>query len=129
MPINEKNFLDFAKSLMANSSIPSEFDCRNAISRAYYSAYHAALNKESLANGRCVNKNAGVHKQLIEKFCNHTGYTLNDRLIRTVGLSLRHLKNERVKSDYDLKISILKLDAEKAVREADKLLTKISSIH
>ncbi|MBY0544985.1 MAG: hypothetical protein K2Q14_05490 [Gammaproteobacteria bacterium] len=127
MPIYEIDFLNFAKYLI-NTSTPSEFDCRNAISRAYYSVYHAASNKQHFAKGQCLNSRVGAHEKLIQKFLNHIGGNPNDILIREVGLSLRKLKNERVQSDYILHMNMCVNRAQVDVLEAEQLLNKINNI-
>lgn len=61
MGIEYSEFLDSAKKILKQSNDCAEIDLRNAISRAYYSAYHICASKFLPADV----KGKGSHERLI----------------------------------------------------------------
>ena len=116
-------FLKSAEVLLEKESV-AEVECRNAASRAYYSAYHSCL---VLSNGypstNDVKKEGGMHQQLIDKLCNH-----QDEQVKTVGYSLKQVKTRRVMADYKLTQDFTLQDAKFAVDSVQKLLQEIHKI-
>lgn len=101
MPIKEEEFLTSAENLITRSD---EVDFRNAASRAYYSAFHAA---KTLIDRHIVSSSfAGAnitHAQLILDLEND-----GNQQIQVIGSLLRKCRSERVKADYRLKMSFIK---------------------
>jgi uncharacterized protein (UPF0332 family) len=117
-------FLKSAEALLEKELV-AEVDCRNAASRAYYSAYHSCLD---LSNGypstnNVKSKGGGMHKRFIDKLCNH-----QDEQMRTVGSSLNQAWTRRVKADYKLTQDFTLQDAKFAVDSVQELLQEIHKI-
>ena len=94
------------------------FQSRNyedAVSRAYYSAFHAAqalLLTEGLT--------ADTHQGLVNLFGLH--FVKTGKLNRKFGKFLANLKDDRENSDYEIFSGIDKETAEQAVSEAKEFL-------
>jgi len=109
MAIKKEDFLSFAKALPEDC----EINLRNAMSRAYYAAYHGCLEiyeADRSANG-------GVHNKLIIALKNSP-----DRKDRQLGIILDQLRLLRRTADYYLSESITLSDKQTAIKQAEKLL-------
>lgn len=109
MAIQKEEFLAFAKALPEDS----EINLRNAMSRAYYAAYHGCLEiyrADHSADG-------GVHSKLITGLKNSS-----DQKDRQYGFILEQLKSLRTTADYYLTESIDLKDKQTAIKQAEKLL-------
>lgn len=124
--ISSTDFLDSAKELAQNKN---ETAFRNSISRAYYCAYHAVLPlDESLANHGGIKTDVGVHEQLISKLENCPRSVQNWATFKSIGVLMRYLKKLRVEADYDLASEISIEQAQQQIKQAEKVLAKISEI-
>ena len=112
MPVNENDFLDFAKSLTNDS----EINCRNIVSRSYYSAYHACL----ITYKPDFNEDGGVHKKLIDSLS--VSPNSKDRAISYI---LKQLRSLRVISDYHLAVSVSSKDSDMAISQTETLHKKL----
>ncbi len=126
MPIIEEDFLLFAKEVLSNP-LDAEFNCRNAISRAYYAIYHAASKKTHCANGKPFSSLCS-HEQLIQKYVGHHGSTTRDREIREIGLAFRKLRNDRIISEYALNQTISRINAECIILETVSSLKRLARL-
>lgn len=92
----------------------------DAVSRAYYSAFHAAhavLLTEGLT--------AGTHQGLVNLFGLHLVKT--GKLPKELGKFLANLKDDRETSDYEIYSPIDRETAEEAVKEAKIFLAAIET--
>jgi len=118
-------FLKTAEALLEKESV-AEVECRNAASRAYYSAYHSCLDlskRYPTTNDNRVKKDVGMHEKLIQTLCEH-----QDVQVKSAGYSLRQVKTRRVKADYKLAQDFTLQDAKFAVDSVQKLLQEIHKI-
>jgi uncharacterized protein (UPF0332 family) len=118
-------FLKSAEVLLEKESV-AEVECRNAASRAYYSAYHSCLDlskRYPTTNDHRGKKDVGMHEKLIQTLCEH-----QDEQMRTVGHSLNQVKIRRVKADYKLVQNFTLQDAKFTVNSVQKLLQEIGKI-
>ena len=96
--MNPRDFYILALKL-SKSNQPVE--CRTAINRAYYAAYHVGIEiLEDLECGIKISKNAGGHGEVI-KFLSNSG----DKLTENAATQLNGLLSNRIKSDYRLDYS------------------------
>jgi len=116
-------FLKIAETLLEKESV-AEVECRNAASRAYYSAYHSCLDlSKRYPATNDIEVKGGVHQQLIDVLCAH-----QDERVRTVGCSLKQTKIQRVRADYKLTQNFTLQDAKFTVDSVQKLLQEIGKI-
>lgn len=102
MEFDWREFFEFSKNIKNNPSVlgPKEAALRSAISRAYFSAYHYALDyAEEIGYKR------------IDKGADHTGvlkYLSEYSDVKVIFLSnyLKKLHNYRLEADYDNKLSM-----------------------
>lgn len=131
MTIEAIDFFDSAKKEIA---LEGEIHSRNAISRAYYSAYHCALALNGvMPDHPGINCNAGVHERFITKLANCPAQTLGiDRetalKIKSLGYLLKQAKSARHKADYELLCDIDKAEAESQLALTEKILDKIKEV-
>ena len=121
--MNGRAFLDLAQELATSDT---EQRRRTAVSRAYYGAYHVAL--EFVRNCDVIVPKHDVHVKLqwcIQQIGEHAAR--ND--ITKAGSKLGDLRTERNKADYDLDDgSIAKpANALKAVKRAEQIVASISA--
>ncbi len=123
MPITQKDLINSAKLMINAGNLSlSEVDYRNAISRAYYAAYHEAdrvANKYS--KGNSGNKH-GMHEKLINKLISHPNIQQRDAVINQIGSLLRMCKKQRVRADYRLRATLSKTDAEATLLNCEQII-------
>ena len=96
MAIQPSDFLSTASSIVGNQS-SLEVDLRNAVSRAYYAAYHTFEPHIKVRDfPRC-----GAHESLIQTLLEDY-----DEDMSVLALQLRKCKLRRHKADYDLTANI-----------------------
>lgn len=93
MSVSSLEFLDSAKSLLPGLN---EIDWRNATSRAYYSAYHSALEVVDLCPGN-ANHKMGSHERLSERFSLHPA-----KGAKSIAVVLQSMKRFRHIADYEI---------------------------
>jgi len=114
MAVNKNEFLDFAKNLPGDSEINN----RNAVSRAYYAAYHTCLEKFSPAQSAA----GGVHAKLIDGLIKSPSSA-----DRQIGYILKDIKDRRTISDYFLAEEVTLADRQKAVISTEKLIALVDN--
>lgn len=126
MAINYSEFLDAAKELASDGR---EIGCRNSISRAYYSALHAARVLSKLLPQGPGNIN-GSHAQLIDQLSECPVGRDRDRAMkmRRVGYLLRQHKLIRNDADYELDLDISPEDAKTSIRYAENIAKIVQEI-
>jgi uncharacterized protein (UPF0332 family) len=97
MPYEWKDFLYFAENLFASPDHPGpqEASMRSSISRAYYAAYHAALDageRDGYKRGRSANE----HKTICLYFKNS-----RSKIRKKISSDLWRLRKYRNQADYD----------------------------
>jgi hypothetical protein len=112
----------------ATAQLPAgtEDGFRCAINRAYYGAFHGAnIFHDALpARGQLPAAPKGVHATLYHALANpqipmaNSGY-MKSKQLGYIGVAL---KRTRTRADYELADTLVKLDAETAIAEADKML-------
>ena len=123
-------FLDLARSLIGRTPGGStdEAAWRSAVSRAYYAAYHVALDYAvSKALPPAVlppGNKAGAHERLIRQYLQN--FPKTDPGF-AVGSELSDLKGRRVRADYRSP-QVTKAHAITAARQADALIVQIRSL-
>lgn len=93
MSVTPSNFLDSARALAADGN--DEMAKRNAISRAYYAAYHrscAAVPPQKIAG------KTGMHRSYIDQLMATAPGTIE----RNAAVKLSTLYSRRIKADYRL---------------------------
>ncbi len=104
--------LNAARSLLKNSFMD------DAISRAYYSTFHAT-SAVLLAEGITVTTHSAL-KTMFGIYLIKTG-----RIDRKYGKLLSHLKDQRENGDYDIFTDFQETDAKQAIDEAQEFLKEI----
>ena len=124
--IGANDFLDSAKALL---NLDNETAFRNAISRAYYAAYHAVLPlDETFANHGGIKTDVGVHEQLISKLENCPRSNPNWTRYKSIGVLMRKSKVARVESDYDLQAIVFGEQVECQIERVEMILEKIEAL-
>lgn len=122
-PFDWQDFLTLADHITTHSSLPAgheEGKWRTAVSRAYYAAYHHALNKAADSDAS-INRNYTKHEYLIE------WYKTQSRLPNAleVGTLLNTLKTYRVRADYRESYRINQGKAQRAILLAREIVRKL----
>lgn len=110
-------FLDSAEKIIQNNK---EVDYRNAVSRAYYCAYHKTASFVEPLN---LERSFGAtHEKLVGILQNHT-----NKKLKTIGNKLNALREFRVDADYKLNKPFSFQDAQSALKRTKALLQDIDS--
>jgi len=104
--------LEAAKSLLRENFID------DAISRAYYSIYHAA-SAVLLSKGLTANTHRGL-KIMFGLYFIETG-----EIEKEFGQVLSKLKDERENGDYDVFVQFEKEDAQDGIKDAERFLKEM----
>ncbi|MGL4861289.1 MAG: hypothetical protein ACRC5A_16455 [Enterobacteriaceae bacterium] len=125
MAVTPHDFLQSAEKL---NDPECEITLRNAVSRAYYSAYHLTLQKVEKASVTLPGHvKGGVHKRLIELFkCRDAGRVcdgLTDIQQKEIAELLDSAKKLRVKADYKLHLHLTVIDRTLALSHANRIRT------
>lgn len=115
MAINPIDFFDFAKSLPKQG----EINWRNAISRAFYAAFHTCDSKYHTSS----TEEGGSHARLIL-----TLQRSPNPKDREIGRMLAQLKGQRVVADYKLSIDVRESDRETSILQTEQLMLKIDEL-
>jgi uncharacterized protein (UPF0332 family) len=115
-------FIQFAGKLAAFSP-PSEPALRSAVSRAYYGAYHTALELLEKASIQDKSRNHGKNVQKLQNSGNI--------ICKTAGDLLSDFQSQRVKADYELQSAGFGTPtlAFRAVEVAAKIRDLLSQCH
>jgi len=93
---------DFLQSAIALSNNIDEMAQRNALSRAYYAAYHLAVQHIKLDATEHGEERKGVHRRFIDQLQEHDGGSTE----RNVGGRLNQMYQRRIVADYRLDESL-----------------------
>lgn len=132
MPVSIDCFLDIAKNSIENSG---EQWTRNAISRAYYTMYHSALQ---LTDGYIPTQDdngdrlpGGVHARLAEYLCGSKAaadHKLDVIASKKIGLKLKTAHHRRVIADYNLDKKVNRLDACSTIKDAEDMQLMVAGM-
>lgn len=100
----------------------TQIDLRNAISRAYYSMYHAAR----LVGERYPDPNRGIGMGEHERLCKRFIHAKGDRKAVAVGYVLQSAKTARRRADYDLSASVTHEEACDVMEDARSFASKLA---
>ena len=98
MSVAPSDFLNSAVQLGCSSD---EMSQRNALSRAYYAAFHAAMLAIPHTNGGSAEQK-GMHRRYLDQLQDHDSGSKE----RTIGTLLSQLYQRRVVADYRLRDSL-----------------------
>lgn len=115
--ITPEELFAFAESL-ANART-SEACARAAVSRAYYSVYHACI-RELPPEKTTKETGKGLHRSYLDELLGSKSVTIS-----FIGKKLDQLYAQRVKADYHLAYAVTYADANKAVEIAQRLFVVI----
>jgi uncharacterized protein (UPF0332 family) len=128
MSATDIDFLALAKAKITEAKSEPEFRC--IVNRAYYGAYHYAINIHNLlpAYGTIPPYPAGTHEKLIYQL-EHPSFSKQSseqkyNLSISVGYILRGLKRIRSDADYDLSSSIGENEANNAIAQSESIFSK-----
>ncbi|MEW5987996.1 MAG: hypothetical protein AB1791_15295 [Chloroflexota bacterium] len=98
MSFNWSSYADLAYWLLDNAAVTHNVEaaCRSAVSRAYYAAYHAAVETAQAKDNFIPAQTSDDHREIIEHFL----YSL-DPTYQRIGAELQRLRRDRNKADYD----------------------------
>lgn len=117
--------VDFLKSAEIAASGSSEIDWRNGISRAYYSAYHAALG---FIDQRFADPEEHLHFGAHERLANRYKTWKDNHKGKSISYVLTHMKRQRHLADYNISDSLKQVDAETQIASTKKLMDTLLSI-
>ncbi len=101
-----------------------EIDYRNAISRAYYFAYHEGSKYQHLCPGIAhLVIRGGYHERLIQRYLQ---FTANDKAV-ALGYVLQDMRNKREAADYYLSDNVNARDAQIQIKTARTLQSRFAS--
>ncbi|WP_426713437.1 hypothetical protein [Chromobacterium violaceum] len=117
MSITPNDILNTANKLLTNGA--SDEACyRSATSRAYYAAFHKAIEHANKRNLPKPTKSKNPHEDEISRF--DLANTPQDSAIAT---DLRQLKYLRKKADYKLQNTITLIESQMQIQMASKLMS------
>lgn len=108
-------FLNVARSFLQKENI-KEIDYRNAISRAYYCAFHAC--KLLLEKYPPTKQQHGAeHEKIISGLLKH-----QNKNFRPIGNRLKYSKEQRVRANYNLAMVLTIHDAKQVIKSVEKIV-------
>lgn len=129
MPISPEDILEVARKLSKEDAEPAH---RSSVSRAYYCAYHLALQYEDTLPAVGDEQGArGSHERLINRLRNPSKQCDDGqaKTSRKIGTALDGLKSRRVDAEYMiLRGSVDSVTAQQAVADAGRLLRTVKAI-
>jgi len=124
-----KLFLETARFLL-RQQLPSEADCRTAVSRAYYACF---LETRRVVFHNCSQQHLRAHQLCSEKGIRHDKLSQslkgcdNDD-VKSLGEGLADLRGRREDADYKMDVSMTVDDAKGAIEAADQLLGELFGV-
>jgi len=122
MSINPTHFIDFAESSVKKDA-PSEFDYRNAASRAYYAAFHCCLSLKHMCPNLSESELHGSHDKLYAKFEQLGVAEPNSRELKQMAYMAKMMKSVRHTADYKVGEKFPPEDAIQQIKDAQKVLS------
>lgn len=119
MSVSGDDFADAAATLALGSQ---EMDWRNAASRAYYGAFHAARLRACRLPDN-THWRMGDHKRLSNQFVLE-----GSRLARGIGFALEAMKRVRHLADYDISGGFAQAQATRQVQDCATLRDRIRTL-
>ena len=120
---------EFLESAKNESAVVGEAHVRNAVSRAYYGAFHEVLKlSETIADHAGIKQNVGVHEQLISKLTNCPTSENHHLKIRSMGYILAEAKKFRCFADYNLEMLMNQTHAIDQIARVQKIFAKVAEI-
>lgn len=116
MSVTHSDFLRSAKNILRADD---EIAIRNAVSRAYYAAYHCSLALDH-GFGSTENQNGGIHTQWVQRLTSHPNMKF-----KSVGYILNTLRGRRATADYDLENDIDDIFAQTVISDTERLIRKV----
>ena len=111
-----REFFVLAQELMQGQR---EVDYRSAVSRAYYSAFHAC--RTLLKNIPNLSDNIGTsHQKVIDELLSHS-----DKQISSLGNKLKVARDLRQKADYQLENPFSRYEASRLLSQVQKILSEV----
>lgn len=128
MPISNSCFLDWSENLLRSSDL-TEIDHRTIVSRAYYSAYHEALDlADNTLQLGVSNLIGGTHIKLSETL---SSYICEDKIlqgvIRRIGTRIHIMHALRVRADYFFDLNISRGEATSQVKNVRSVFSIIAN--
>lgn len=120
MSVNPTDILDSARAIKTDEG---EIFIRNAISRAYYAAYHLARQTFPADQEFQARSGAGVHKSYIDQLQEAAQGSIE----RKVGVVLNAMKGKRTKADYHLDDDIKPYEAAMQIVKAESLFAELEN--
>ncbi|MBM6605532.1 hypothetical protein JTF19_05050 [Enterobacteriaceae bacterium RIT814] len=121
MPVTSADFLQFAKDCADRKD---EIGYRNAIARAYYSAYHHVA--PCLKNGPKDSHQGLVDYLITDAWKGNEAFAKQDLV--GLGYMLRTLKDQRVISDYRLNDQVTEIQSKTAIKTVENLIEKCAQM-
>lgn len=121
MPVNSSDFLEFAKACVNRND---EIGHRNAVARAYYSAYHHIL--PCMTHGPKDSHQGLIDYLMTDAWKGNEPYSKLE--LTGLGIALQALKDQRVISDYRLDATVTSVDSLTSIRMTEKLIEKWAKI-
>ena len=114
------DFLTLARQLAGGST---EAECRSAISRAYYGAFHVArqlMTELRFAVARADRAHTYLSRRLL---------AAGDPQVKQAGSDLNALRGDRNEADYDLHRPVTQAMASLQVRTAEQIIQFLDAAH
>lgn len=125
MSIDHLEFLSSAEKMIPGAA---EIDLRNAISRAYYAAYHRALaSAEYCPDNSHLVLDCGAHERTISRFLSFDNSSPLAIPAKSLAYVLRQLKTNRHRADYTLREDVMVDEVESHMTLVKKLFEKFQS--
>ncbi|SEI90951.1 hypothetical protein SAMN04244579_02413 [Azotobacter beijerinckii] len=122
MPVSHIDFLEYSASELSRSE-PTEFQLRNAASRAYYALYHKARQRiEELGLTLEKPEKAGSHAATIDTISRVSPKA------KSISVQMDKLKRFRHICDYDLNSTIDKKRVELHIAEVGRMLDMLDRL-
>lgn len=120
MAVQPLDFFQFAEKVVRDPQ-RTEFDLRNAASRAYYAAFHCCQSKEHLCP-RVNRPDLGPHDRMYERFAALPSDTSDDEAMKKMAYLASMMKAVRKAADYDVRNDFDPQDATQQVSDARRVV-------
>lgn len=117
MSVINADFLAVAETLVQTQS---EIFWRSAVNRAYYAAYHTAVQSAVAMFGYVPNFARSAHREIIECFREHNKANIAD--------SLDALRKQRTKADYMATKELTQGEAYSAIHKARYIMRLVNAL-
>jgi len=125
MSFDWNKLIDVANHLHSEPTLNPEARCRSVINRAYYCAYHLAVEYAEGHLGFQATQTGPDHTRILDFF--RQRQSSNPQRITLIVANLERLKKQRIDADYRKDIPVNNRKAEAALRLAQSIIQAISS--